>query len=90
MTINTDPFADARNSATLPTGSTNPSAPDKFDATERDIVEGDQKQIEETEKNPQKDANGNPLENDGLDHAGSETISNSENNPETLDKQNDR
>ncbi|MFZ6876528.1 hypothetical protein ACO0LF_31190 [Undibacterium sp. Di27W] len=90
MTINTNPFADARNSATLHADSTNSSAPDKFDANERDIAESDQKQIEETEKTPQKDVNGDLQEHDVLNDADSETISNSENNPENLNNQNDR
>ncbi|MFZ6876564.1 hypothetical protein ACO0LF_31390 [Undibacterium sp. Di27W] len=81
MTTNNNTLTDATNAQPQNSGSTGNSAPDRFDASERDIAEGDDAQTA---------ANENLLENDGLNDADSESTSNSENNPENLDNQNDR
>ncbi|MBI3730200.1 MAG: hypothetical protein HY254_17940 [Burkholderiales bacterium] len=56
-------------------GSTGNSAPDRFDASERDIAEGDDQQQPEkiTVKKQKKTGDGNNLENNGLDDAGSQS-----------------
>jgi|GEM_PF-3677131 len=74
MATTSTPVADAT-SQPQNSGSTGNSAPDRFDASERDIAEGDDQQQPEkiTAKKQKNIGNGNNLENDGLDDAGSQS-----------------
>ena len=68
MATTTTPVADATTSQPHNSGAIGNSDPDRFDASERDIAEGDQEPLPDVRApNPQTIENGDELENDGLD-----------------------
>ncbi|MFZ6654059.1 hypothetical protein [Undibacterium sp. TJN19] len=69
-------------------GSTGNSAPDQFDASERDIAEGDQSE-DLPSRNPQTSGNGTALESDGLNDAGGQSPSTRANDADDADELDD-